>query len=203
VQLLEDNAFERVGERPDVRIIAATRDDMDSDLATGKIRPDLFHRLSVLDLRVPPLCERREDILPLARRFLEFFAHRAKRSPLALSAELEAALVSYRWPGNVRQLRNAIERAVILWPGRVIELAALSELFSALERDPPWLGGDYSIDVIEREHIRRVVANTRTLEQAAGVLGVDVTTLWRRHKREQVADQLGGGVDGDRSGGKG
>jgi two-component system, NtrC family, response regulator AlgB len=92
--------------------------------------------------------------------------------------------MSYSWPGNIRELRNAIERAVILWPAQMIEPEAFPTHISAHARsEAPGLGGNFSLEAIEREHITRVVARTPTLEDAAAILGIDASTLWRKRKK--------------------
>ena len=151
---------------------------------TGHFREDLLYRLNVIDLQLPPLRERPEDILRLARRFLLFFAKAARRHPPELSKAAEAVLLAYAWPGNIRELRNAIERAVILWPAQVVEPEAFPPQMSTHSRGRgPQLGGDFSLEEIEREHISRVLARTTTLEDAAAVLKVDPSTLWRKRKK--------------------
>src|SRR5204863_6337293 len=118
LRFLQDREFERVGEtltrRSDVRVVAATNRDLVREVQAGRFREDLLYRLNVIEVSVPPLRERRDDILPLARHFMAFFARAARRSVPELSADAEAALLRYEWPGNVRELRNAIERAVVL-----------------------------------------------------------------------------------------
>ena len=91
--------------------------------------------------------------------------------------------MTYAWPGNVRELRNAIERAVILWPAQVIEPQAFPERIASHSNLGSQLGGDHTIETIEREHILRVLARTSTLEEAAQVLGIDASTLWRKRKK--------------------
>jgi two-component system, NtrC family, response regulator AlgB len=187
LRFVQDHEFERIGEgrtrRADVRIVAATNRDLDADVAAGRFREDLFYRLNVVEVWIPALRERPEDILPLARRFLAFFARSARRPPTELSREAEAALVAYPWPGNVRELRNAIERALILWPAQVLTPEALPERMAPRRSPGPALGGDFTVDAIEREHILRVLARTATLEEAAQILGLDVSTLRRKRKR--------------------
>ncbi|MGD9763641.1 MAG: sigma-54-dependent transcriptional regulator [Candidatus Binatia bacterium] len=187
LRFLQDRQFERVGDTvtrsADVRILAATNRALEADVRAGRFREDLLYRLNVLELRVPPLRERREDILPLAEGFLAFFARAAKRPTQTLSPDAAAALRDYPWPGNVRELRNAIERALILWPGQVIEPAALPERIAARSAVAPELGGDYTVEAIEREHILRVIARQPTLDDAARILGIDASTLWRKRRR--------------------
>ena len=184
LRFLQDKQFERVGETrtrvADVRIVAATNRNLDDAVREGHFREDLLFRLNVVEITVPPLRERREEILPLARSFLEFFARAARRAPPQLSPEAEKAFLAYAWPGNVRELRNAIERAVILSPAQVLQPQAFPERIAQTMTTVPQLGGDFAVEEIEREHILRVLARARTQEEAARVLGVDASTLWRK-----------------------
>jgi NtrC-family two-component system response regulator AlgB len=188
LRFLEEKEFERLGEnrtrRANVRTVAATNRDIEDHVRRGLFREDLLYRLNVIDLQLPPLRERPEDILRLARRFLVFFAKSARRRPQDLSKAAEDALRSYRWPGNIRELRNAIERAAILWPAQIIEPEAFPAHISAQPKAAaPQLGGDVTLEEIEREHIIRVLARTSTLDEAAAILGIDASTLWRKRKK--------------------
>jgi NtrC-family two-component system response regulator AlgB len=195
LRFLQEKEFERIGEnktrRADVRVLAATNRNLEADVRTGRFREDLWYRLNVIEIVTPPLRERPEDIVRLARGFLAFFAHAAGRSSLELSKGAEAALLSYPWPGNIRELRNAIERAVILWPAQVIEPQALPSGVAAHVTAGPQLGGDFSLETIEREHILRVLARIPVLEDAARILRVDSSTLWRKRKKYEVAEGEG------------
>ena len=187
LRFLQDRQFERIGENvtrtADVRIIAATNRDLEVDVREGRFREDLLYRLNVVEIRLPPLRERPDDIIRLAERFLVFFARVAGRPTAELSPAAIEVLRAYSWPGNVRELRNAIERALILWPARVIEPAAFPERIAAQPSSAPALGADCTLEAIEREHILRVIARTPTLEDAARILGIDASTLWRKRKR--------------------
>src|SRR5262249_42268930 len=132
---------------------------------------------------VPPLRERPEDVLPLAREFLARFARDARRPPLELAPETERALASHSWPGNVRELRNTLERIAILWPAQRVEPEALPGWAETRAPAAPQLGGDFTLEAVEREHIERVVARTRTQEDAARILGIDPSTIWRKRKK--------------------
>ena len=188
LRFVQEKQFERVGEtrtrHADVRLVAASNRDLEKDVVEGRFRQDLLFRLNVIEVRVPALRERGEDILPLARGFLAFFARASGRSAPELTPETEVALTTYGWPGNVRELRNAMERATILWPGRSLVPEALPErMVVQSEVRRPWLGGDFSLDEIEREQIVRVMRRAPTLEDAARILGIDGSTLWRKRKK--------------------
>lgn len=187
LRFLQEKAFERVGESTsrtaDVRVVAATNRDLDQAVNEGRFREDLLFRLNVIEITLPPLRERAEDLLPLTRRFLAFFARQTGRPTPTLSKASEELLLGYPWPGNLRELRNAIERALILWPAQVLEPAAFPERIVGRSEKGPWLGGDYTVEEIEREHIERVIEGTPNLEDAAGILGIDSSTLWRKRKR--------------------
>jgi NtrC-family two-component system response regulator AlgB len=187
LRFLQDREYERVGEnrtrRADVRIVAATNRDLAADVAAGRFREDLYWRLAVVEIAVPPLRERPEDVLRLARAFLAFFDRAAKRRAQTLSPDAERALAGYAWPGNVRELRNAMERCAILWPADAVEPAALPERIAGAAHAGPRVGDDVTIDALEREHVARVLARAATLEEAARILGIDESTLWRKRKR--------------------
>jgi NtrC-family two-component system response regulator AlgB len=187
LRFLQDKSFERVGEtrtrKADLRVLAATNRNLEDDVKAGRFREDLLFRLNVIEVPVPALRERADDILMLARRFLAFFARAVGRPPPVLSPAAEKVLLNYDWPGNVRELRNAIERAVILWPSTVIEPEAFPERIAGARDRGPRLGGPFTLDEIERAHINAVVAHARTMDEAAAVLGIDDSTLWRKRKK--------------------
>jgi len=187
LRFVQDKEFERVGENKtrhaDVRVIAASNRDLDADVKAGRFREDLLFRLNVIEIVVPALRERAEDILPLAERFLAFFARAANRATPELAPAAARALVGYAWPGNVRELRNVIERATILFPGQRFGLENLPERIASHASAIPRLGEDYTLDQIEREHIDRVVAWAPSLEEASRILGIDASTLYRKRKR--------------------
>src|SRR5213595_732916 len=134
LRVLQDGEFTRVGgnevQKADVRIIAASNVDLEKAVDDGTFRRDLFYRLSVFPISLPPLRERREDIHPLVIHFLEHYKQRTGRFISGISKEALRALMTYEWPGNVRELENAVERAVIIASGRQIELEDLPEAIS-------------------------------------------------------------------------
>jgi NtrC-family two-component system response regulator AlgB len=188
LRLLQERRYERVGEArtraSDVRILAASNRDLQAAAAAGAFREDLLYRLNVIEVVVPPLRQRAKDILPLAEHLLQFFARQAGKAPTGFTEEARQALVRYPWPGNVRELRNAIERGVILCAGPQVGLADLPAQVGAT---PPGgrleVGGTVTLEQLEAEHIRRVLASHATLDEAAAVLGIDPSTLYRKRKR--------------------
>ncbi len=193
LRFLQEKQFERLGENrtrtADVRIVAATNRDLEADLASGRFRQDLLYRLNVVELTVPPLRQRGDDVLRLAERFLAFFAVKAKRPLFTLSPAASRALLHYPWPGNVRELRNVMERVAILWPAQTVEPAAFPErVRGAAAPETPSVGGDFSLEQIEREHIERVLLRTKTADEAARILGIDASTLWRKRRKYEQAE---------------
>ncbi len=186
LRFIQEGAFERVGDpethSADVRILAATNQDLEMAVAEGRFREDLFYRLNVIEIEAPPLRERPEDILPLARQFLAFFGEKYNRDARSFSPEAQAALPRHGWPGNVRELQNVVERAVILaQPG---EIDAEHLPFTAgVHSATPHVGTLVSLSKLEEVHILRVIEATETLEEAAAVLGIDPATLWRRRRQ--------------------
>jgi NtrC-family two-component system response regulator AlgB len=190
LRFLNDRTYERLGEakerKAEVRLIAATNRPLEDEVKAGRIREDLLFRLNVISLTLPPLRERLEDVLPMAQHYLVTFERLQGRQHLTFSPRCEQAIAAYSWPGNLRQLRNAVERAVILSPSSVLEAVDLG----LSDRDHPdpdrtevALGAEVSLEVIEREHIARVVTHASSFEAAARILGIDVTTLQRKRKR--------------------
>jgi NtrC-family two-component system response regulator AlgB len=188
LRLLQEKRYERVGETQtracDVRFLAATNRDLEAATAAGKFREDLLYRLNVIEVVLPPLRQRHADIGPLADHLLQFFARQSGKPVSGFTDEARTALLRYPWPGNVRELRNAIERGVILASGPLVGLA---DLPAQVGSPPPArdveVGGAVTLDQLEAEHIRRILAATPTMEEAAAVLGIDPSTLYRKRKR--------------------
>jgi NtrC-family two-component system response regulator AlgB len=188
LRFLHEKTFERVGEtrtrQANVRIIAATNKDLERAVKEGRFREDLLYRINIIEVTVPPLREREQDIIPLANSFLSFFARDEKKLLPELSESARTIMLSYPWPGNVRELRNVIERAVILCPSQIIEPEYLPERMAIREGSGSVrIGGGHTLEEIEKEHIRTVLARSASLEEAAHVLGIDASTLWRKRKR--------------------
>lgn len=186
LRFLQEKDYERVGEvitrKADVRVLAATNVDLEVAVKLGHFREDLLYRLNVVEIIIPPLRERREDILPLAEGLLTFFARQNHRRNLNFSEAARQELRVYNWPGNVRELRNAIERAVLLSNEETIGWENLT--MKSPPKPPEVRVGDLiPLEKIEESHIRQVVAATNSLEEAARVLGMDSVTLWRRRKK--------------------
>jgi DNA-binding NtrC family response regulator len=186
LRVLESGELQRVGSshalRVDVRVIAATNCDLHCAADEGRFRPDLLYRLNTVELLLPPLRERREDIEPLARHFLAQYARRYERAALDLAPEALAALVAYDWPGNVRELKHALERAVLLARGDRVDLGAL-----LLPRDRR--GASRPIDLVplveaERSLIESALARAQgRVTRAAELLGLSRSALYRRLER--------------------
>jgi two-component system, NtrC family, response regulator AlgB len=185
LRLLQEREYERVGEakprRANVRVISATNRDLAQAVREGRFREDLYYRLNVISFRLPPLRERLQDLEAIARRHLEFFAHRAGKQFRGFSGAALETMRSYSWPGNLRELRNLVERAVILGGGDEVGADDLAEIIHV--RSEFRVGGRVTLEEIENEHIRKVIANSRTIDEAATVLGIDPATLYRRKKK--------------------
>src|ERR1700689_4203365 len=191
LRFLQDELFERVGGdrtiKVDTRIIAATNRDLRQEIASGQFRVDLYYRLNVISLRVPALREHMEDLLPLAEKLLAEAAARNKRSELRFSAEAQKALTDYSWPGNIRELRNIVERAVILSRGSQITKEDLPDaIFEPAPGRQSDLPAGSPLEQSEEEQIRRVLARAPTLEDAADSLGIGIAPLWRKRKRYHI-----------------
>jgi NtrC-family two-component system response regulator AlgB len=186
LRFLQDREYERVGEqvtrRADIRVVTATNVDLDKAVKEGRFREDLLYRLNVIQVEIPPLRRRPEDIVLMAERMLAFFTRTHTRKVLGFTPEAAEALRRHAWPGNVRELRNVIERCAILATGEWIGPELLPGSVSAPTPDPA-PGALISLDQLEELHIRRVLAATKSLDEAAEVLGIDAATLWRRRKK--------------------
>jgi DNA-binding NtrC family response regulator len=197
LRALQDGEIKPVGGtaaiQVDARVIAATNRPLDHAIRAGALREDLFYRLAVITLEVPPLRDRRSDIAPLARHFADAAARRAERGPLELSDAAIAYLTAQPWPGNVRELENAIERAVILATGNTLEVGDVAPRRPA----PPVRGlstitGDHvpSLDELERTHILRVLELCDGQKaKAAALLRINRTTLWKKLRQYGIESE--------------
>ena len=148
----------------------------------GRFREDLLYRLNVITLTLPPLRERREDILDLAERFLARFVVEYARPARNFSEEAREALLTYAWPGNIRELRNVIERASIICSEELVQVSHLG-LNAQANPCAPQIGDQLSLESLEKAHISAVMANSDSLDQAAKTLGIDASTLYRKRKQ--------------------
>jgi two-component system response regulator HydG len=178
----------------DVRIIAATNRDLEEEMRRGNFRSDLFYRLNVIAIGLPPLRERRDDLLLLLEGFLQTLAVEGGGEPKALSQDALDAVMVYEWPGNVRELENALEHAAVLCRGALIEPQHLPERITKRRKEPLVAERSYrnpTLEVIERAYIMWVLqAEGGNKTRAAEVLGIDPSTLYRKLARyeEQVAE---------------
>lgn len=187
LRFLQDRQYERVGDHltrtADLRVLAATNVDLRQAVAAGHFREDLLYRLNVIQIDLPPLRERAEDVPRLAERLLAHFAGQNRKPGLRLTPQALAALRGYAWPGNVRELRNVLERAAILCQGDIVGVEHLLLSSTAVASPTPQLGDPLPLDRVEELHIRGVLSTTPSIEKAAEILGMDTVTLWRRRKK--------------------
>jgi NtrC-family two-component system response regulator AlgB len=188
LRFLQDREYERVGDphtrTANVRVVAATNQDLKSMVAQGRFREDLYYRLNVVSLTLPALRDRREDVLPIAENILLQLARRYDRPARRFGREASSLLSLHTWPGNLRELRNAVERAVIICEGEAIGPEHLP--FGRLQPSPGQglrAGDPVSLEDLERAHIEAVVASSPSLEAAAKLLKIDSSTLYRKRKQ--------------------
>ncbi len=194
LRVLQDGTFERLGStttlRTDARVIAATNRDLEKETKEGRFREDLYWRLNVVPIHIPPLRQRKEDILPLAEFFLQRFNKRHGRS-ITLSRSVKKALLEYDFPGNVRELENLMERLVTLAEGPEIRLSDLpEEIRRSTTEAIPEATLQSVTERAERQHILRVLKATggnRT--KAAKVLGISRKSLWEKMRQYGITDQ--------------
>lgn len=199
LRVLQEKTVIRVGgtrEIPvDVRVLAATNKNLRKQIAAGKFREDLYYRLNVFTLRIPPLRERKDDIPLFCRYFLDKYARTFQKSVEEISDEAMDLFFSYSFPGNVRELENIIERAVVLADGKVVTPGHLPRRVqetdreeAGAERETPLI----SLAEMEKRHIRDVLRSTRGKKgEAARILGIDRATLWRKMKRYGIGEKDG------------
>ncbi len=214
LRVIQDRMVERIGsnksQEVDVRIIAATNRDLMERVQAGKFREDLYYRLAVFPIAIPPLRERMEDVVPMAELFLERYGQTMGRPGLTLSADAKSAINAYDWPGNVRELENAVQRALLMCDGETVEVSHM-ELKPAPDGAPQasspklpgwemetaqagaefaYMNGDQppSLETVEREHILRVLKSTGgSRKKAIEILGISERAL--RYKLKDYREQ--------------
>lgn len=172
----------------DVRIIAATNADLMQRVKDGRFREDLYYRINVIEIRMPPLRERKDDIPVLIKHYLEIFSKESGKNIRDVDYEAMQALLAYDWPGNVRELRNTIERAVVLAEGDVITIHDLPDKIRTIDIEGVQISTlRQALDGFEREYIRRSLAeNKGNKEATAAKLGIDLATLYRKLKKLRI-----------------
>jgi len=194
LRVIEEREFYRLGSTEirnvDVRIIAATNRDINEEIIQGRFRADLFYRINMYNINIPPLRERRDDILPLASHFLDIHARINKKNIQGLSSELAERLLQALFPGNVRELENMIATAVLIEKSKTLNLASARNLL-------PYTGPErrktlemLTLDELEKRHINQVLEVTGgNRPKAAKILGVNVTTVYRKIEKYNIADK--------------
>ena len=201
LRLLQEREYERVGEtasqHAEVRIVAATNRDLKKRVEEGLFREDLYYRLNVITVNMPPLRERPRDILRFAEHYLKHCAEQCASAVTGFTPAAEELMRRYRWPGNLRELRNTIERSVILATGPTIDAA---DFPMELRRIPATEGGTdeelrvgsmVTLQRLEEQHIRRVIENCPNLNEAADILGIDQATLYRKRVKMGLKSKPG------------
>jgi DNA-binding NtrC family response regulator len=188
LRVLEERKVHRIGGNEnieiDVRIIAATNRDLRKAVADGKFREDLFYRLNVIPITLPPVRQRREDLPLLVDSILERLAVEMKKRLDGISAEAMTAIMSHDWPGNVRELRNVLERGAVVAQGPTLQLVDLGLGGNGSKGELPRTGALASLEDMERRHVAAVLAHAGgNVSQAARILGIDRVTLYNKMKR--------------------
>jgi transcriptional regulator with PAS, ATPase and Fis domain len=189
LRVLETNEFIKVGDtkptKVSVRIIAATNRDLKEEISEGKFREDLFYRLNVFTIQLPPLRERKEDIPALANNFLRIFSERTNKRIGAMSNEFIKRLQQQEWKGNIRELKNVIERAVILIEGSEL---GIEHLPLELQQSNFESSSFFNLSHLERTHIQKVLHYTRgNKTKASELLGIGLTTLYRKLEEYKIS----------------
>jgi DNA-binding NtrC family response regulator len=191
LRVLQDRAFYRVGGseevRVDVRVIAATHVNLPQAVADGKFRDDLFYRLNVIEIRIPPLRDRKDDIPMLARHFMERLAHELGKDISDISEGGLKLLMDYNWPGNVRELENAVERAMVTCRSRLLDEEDFSFLAQSAAPKPLAIPAGITLQDMEKQLILATLERTnRNIRESAAVLGIDRSTLYEKIKRYDI-----------------
>ena len=193
MRVLEEKELERIGGntmiRSDFRLISATNQNLEEMVADDRFRKDLFYRLNVIHLHIPPLRERKEDIIPLAQHLLKQIAYESNRSDITIDKEAEQALIKYDWPGNVRELVNVLERTMSSLEGDVIQFGDIPfhlrhKQEDKLESIPSYLREEQS--KAERKAIIQALKQSSSKSQAAKMLGIHRTLLYKKMKKYRI-----------------
>ncbi|MGN8059166.1 sigma-54-dependent transcriptional regulator [Pedobacter sp. 22163] len=189
LRVLESQTFIKVGDtqtqQVNVRILAATNKDLKADATSGKFRSDLYYRLSVFTITLPPLRERKADIPALAKFYLKEFADKVNRSAPKMDDKILSIFGDHSWKGNIRELKNVIERLVILSDGDTLSPTALPPEF--FEFAP--IENDYNLQQIEKQHIQKVLIHTKgNKTETSRLLGIGLTTLYRKIEEYQIKE---------------
>jgi two-component system response regulator HydG len=187
LRVLEEKKITRIGNCYPVavnfRLISATRQDLEQEIAAGNFREDFFYRINVITIRIPPLRERKEDIPLLVEHFLEKFSHETAKRVDHITRDTIERLTDYEWPGNVRELENAIERAVVLSKSRTINFND----FSFLQTSPPMPSRHRSLREMEKHYIQRILEECGwNITRAAKILDINRVTLHKKIKRFEM-----------------
>lgn len=209
LRVLQEREVERVGGtrtiKLDIRVLATSNRDVQTEVEAGRFREDLYFRLNVFPLRLPSLAERREDILPLARHVLKKYAEAAARPALSLSEEAERQLTAYSWEGNIRELENVMQRAVILAAGPAILAAdlmldgvsSLAQVTRTETMTQTFMPAESDMKTLEKRHILETLAAVGNVKKlAAEKLGISERTLRYKLQRYREEDGLEGDPDG-------
>jgi transcriptional regulator with PAS, ATPase and Fis domain len=200
LRVLEDNEVEMIGDntprKVDVRVIAATNKNLEKLVAEGKFREDLYYRLNVFKIKIPPLRERLEDILPLAHHFLKEFSEAHNKSVVGIKRRASALLLNYNWPGNIRELRNLIENIVVSTPANEIDI---DEVRSALDASKTNSWARLSIDENEIIELNGAMQNFEKryilsaldkynwkIQETADALGIDRSNLFKKMRKHGI-----------------
>lgn len=189
LRVLENQSFIKVGDthtnQVNVRILAATNKDLKADATQGKFRPDLYYRLSVFTITLPPLRERKGDIPALVKFYLADFSNKINRPGLKIDDQLLAIFNEHSWKGNIRELKNVIERLVILSDGDTLNASALPPEF--FEYAP--MENNYNLQQVEKQHIQKVLQHTKgNKAETSRLLGIGLTTLYRKIEEYQIKE---------------
>jgi DNA-binding NtrC family response regulator len=187
LRVLEEKKITRIGDcnpvTVDFRLISATRQDLEQQIAAGNFREDFFYRINVITIHIPPLRERKEDIPLLIQHFLEKYSQETTKRVDHITRDTIKRLTVYEWPGNVRELENAIERAVVLSRSRTLDI----QDFSFLQTSPSMLSRPMSLLEMEKHHIQRILEECGwNVTRAAKILNINRVTLHKKIKRFEL-----------------